>query len=114
MTGHPFVILTATVMSGPGAMTFDSVPVHERKLVVDVDEGEVWLAINGPLVFDALREGRVKPLAALVDPERLEDCCAMAPVSWLETVFPDERAELHLIRDTALATAREALGVRLQ
>jgi len=108
---NQLVIMTATMKDGEDAPRFDRLSLRERRVVVDVDTPEVWLSIEGPLVFDALSEGVCRPLNALIG--EAGQGAAMVPISWLETAIPDVTEDLATIRDSALAAAREAVGMRL-
>jgi hypothetical protein len=104
--------LTAILKAGGDTEEWDRLDMADRRVVVDVDSGEVWLSVTGPVMLDALAAGVCRPLDTLAGPEQ-GGGRAMAPVSWLAVMMPDVTGELAVVRDGALWAARQAVGVRL-
>ena len=108
------VAMKAASLDDPG----HSLPLAERMVVVDLDDGEVWFSVSGDTVMDVMAEGRgqyLHHLFAAKIPGLDGKLVCMAPASWLrEAMDGEDRERLEAVSATCMRAARETAGVTLQ
>jgi hypothetical protein len=106
-------------MAGRYAVMLVPTPDFARVIVADMEGGEVWAQVDGPVLLDAMAAGKGCWLADMADvniklpyPEAL---VCMAPASWLRDFYPPEQRDgFDDFMAKCIRTAREGAGMTLQ